>query len=290
MLAQEESLIFIHIPKAAGTTLDGIIRRHFPKNDIFSIDGTQRTLAEFKQFPEEKMQSIMCLTGHMPFGLHEYLPRRCIYITLIRNPVDRIISEYYYIKRNPGHFLYDKVTSNNMPLHDFCSNYAANILSNLQTGLISGRIELEVGISNREFSNDILEIAKKNICEYFTIAGVTERFDEMLILCKRFFGWRNIYYIKRNVTKDRPSTTDIPEETLRLIEAANELDIELYNFTKQKFSELINKQGYYFTVQLITFQFCNKVYQNIGAVIATLRRLRQVVQIIKAKVINNPLR
>jgi len=62
-------LIFLHIPKTAGTTLHTIIERQFPPNAIFSIDWKHvaTSVNELKNISPSKRQEILCLRGHMPF-------------------------------------------------------------------------------------------------------------------------------------------------------------------------------------------------------------------------------
>lgn len=261
-VTEEKTLVFLHIPKAAGTTLHRIIERQFPHNTIFSIDGAnvQKSIDEFKNLREEQRRKIRCLKGHMPFGLHHHLPRPATYITLLRDPVDRIISHYYYVLRNPSHYLYNKVTSKNMNLSDYVSSGISAELTNGQTRLLSGAEKVDLVIGSEPGSAGILEIAKENLQNYFVAVGLSERFDESLILFKRTLGWRNVFYVKQNVARIRPSKRDIPRKTIEIIEKHNQLDMELYEFAKQMFEEQIRKHGASFKDELRTFQLLNRVY------------------------------
>lgn len=265
-VGEERTLIFIHIPKAAGTTLHRIIERQYPRNTIYTINGAnvQKSIQEFKNLSEIERQKIRCLKGHMPFGLHKYLPRPAAYITLLRNPVDRIISHYYYVLRTPSHYLYNVVTSENMSLSDYVSSGISPELTNGQTRLISGVERVDSITGDEPVSADILEIAKRNLQDYFIVGGLSERFDESLILFKSLLRWRNIFYIKQNVTRSRPSKREIPRKTMEVIEKHNKLDMELYEFAKQMFEEQIREQGASFKDELRTFQLLNKAYGAVG--------------------------
>jgi len=110
--------------------------------------------------------------------------------------------------------------------------------------------------------NDILEIAKANLREYFSLVGISERFDESLILLKRVLGWRtkDILYVRQNVIRDRPSKGSIDSDILKVIEQHNELDIQLYEFAKQMFEERISQQDSSFRREVQIFRLCNKLY------------------------------
>jgi len=261
LVTEEKLLIFLHIPKAAGTTLYGIIEHQFPHNAIFTIGGVniQKSINEFKNLPKKERQKIRCLRGHMPFGLHNYWTQSAIYITLLRHPVARIISHYYYVLRTPGHYLHNKVTSKKMSLSDYVDSGVSPELTNGQTRLISGVEKVDSVNGNEPVSADILEVAKRNL-NHFAAVGLSERFDESLILFKRLLGWKNIFYVEQNVTRSRPSIQEISRQTIRIIENHNKLDLELYEFAKQKFEQLICEQGASFKSELRTFQRLNKVY------------------------------
>lgn len=258
---QERSIIFLHVPKAAGSTLNKIIERQYEQKSIFSIENgshVKEFIAEFKRLPEARKREIKVFQGHVKFGLHEHLPQPSTYITIIRDPVERIISHYYYVLRTPRHYLYDEVTSKNMSLKDYVGSRITTELDNAQTRILSG-IEL-VGFG--ECSTEILESAKKNLQEHFSVVGLTERFDETLLLLKRAFQWKNPFYIKQNVTKNRLLKEDISKETLNIIEKYNELDIELYRYVEKMFNEDINKSAYLAEIELKQFKLLNQIYSK----------------------------
>jgi hypothetical protein len=260
--SKQKSLIFLHIPKAAGSTLHKIIARQYASDSIYSIDGLRvhESIAEFKQLPEAKRSEIKVLKGHMRFGLHEYLPQPSTYITILRDPVERIISHYYYVLRSPEHYLYEQVTSRNMSLTDYICSGITKELNNSQTRLLCTKAALE---TYEQGSKEILESAKKNIQEKFAVVGLAEKFDETLILLKRNFKWNLPFYIKANITKDRPLKNDISQETLKIIEQYNELDVELYEFISKKFQKIITQSGALFEMELKQLQLVNTGYSTI---------------------------
>lgn len=256
-----KTLIFLHIPKTAGSTLHKIIGRQYKPKSIFSINGerAQESIAEFKNLSESQRSEIQVLKGHMRFGLHEYLPQSSSYITVLRDPVDRVISHYYYVLRKPNHYLHNQITSKNMSLKDYVSSGITKELDNSQTRLISSTA---ANIPYGECSAEVLESAKKNIQENFAVVGLADEFDKTLILLKRAFKWKTPFYIKANITKNRPLKEDISKETLNAIEKYNELDIELFSDVKQRFDKQINQLGSSFEREMSQLNLFNKVYTN----------------------------
>jgi hypothetical protein len=65
---------------------------------------------------------------------------------------------------------------------------------------------------------EILEKATENLTRYFSVVGLSERFEESLALMKLRFGWQLKSYSSFNVTRARPRKADVPRSTLDLIE------------------------------------------------------------------------
>lgn len=240
------TLIFLHIPKTAGTTLRTIVNRQYPSHTILCGPGFE--LRELlRTLPEHRKRAIRVLQGHMPFGLHEYLAEPAQYITMLRDPIDRVISTYYFIMRRPRNRLYKEVVGNNMSLSDFVRSGVAPRASNQQTRAISG-------LRDSDITTRDLDIAKRNVDVYFSAVGFTEQFDESIVLFKRVLGWQDIQYIRRNVTTDRPCASELPHSTLRLIEKHNTFDMELCEFAKKKFNDVLGEQDSLFWNEVYKLQ------------------------------------
>src|SRR6185295_12324969 len=90
-------LIFLHIPKAAGTTLQDFILRHYkPGGKAFRFTGHQDQLNALAAMTEAERNEIDVFAGHVHFGIHEKLSEPATYLTMLRDPVERIISHYYH--------------------------------------------------------------------------------------------------------------------------------------------------------------------------------------------------
>jgi hypothetical protein len=274
--AKEKALIFLHIPKTAGTTLNSIIHRQYAPEVIYNVSGPDlaKSIQKFKTLDESEKRRIRLVRGHMPFGLHRYLDMPATYITMLRDPIDRVISDFYYVFEAPSHPLYQELMSKRVDLADFIRSRVPKGATNGQTRLISGVEKLNAIILNdadkynldltqEPATTDTLEIAKRNLDEHFVVVGLSERFDESLLLLRKALGWRNIYYVKRNVTKNRPSKQQLPRETIRLIEKHYDLDIQLYEHARQRFEETIREQGAVFESELRSFRRNNKLYGTV---------------------------
>ena len=263
-----DNLIFLHIPKAAGSTLHPVLERHYSKRAYRTITVPEQ-LEAFKQLPEAERHRIRLLKGHMPFGLHEYLSGHSRYITLLRHPAERVVSHYYYVKRRPGHYLHHHLESG-MDLAEFASAGLSGEMDNGQVRLLSGH---DQDIPCGECTRDLLDTAQRNIENHFAVAGLTERFDESLVLMAIELGWNwTPYYLNRNVTKDKPVAKQIDPIVLKAIEQANPLDFELYEWASRRFQIQLARRQPEVDARIAQLNRANILYRPWGSLAETVKR------------------
>lgn len=251
----KELLIYLHIPKAGGTTLNGVINQQYARNKLFRFDGINNHQL-FTDLPSTEQNKIQLLRGHFAFGLHQFVSRPCTYFTVLRHPVKRVISQYYYIRNNPHNPQSQLLQS--ISLEEYILKEGKN-LCNQQTNMISG-------LSTPKNCSDIemLKMAQNNLDRYFTVVGITERFDETLLMLRQKLGWKMPYYVKQNTAKNFSQVKSISQSTINLIEEYGSLDLQLYERAKRKLQEQINLQGELFQKELNKQKKVNSFYQPIG--------------------------
>ncbi|MCK8817064.1 sulfotransferase family protein [Natroniella sulfidigena] len=241
-------LIFMHVPKTAGTTLRTIIQNQYQADEILSHPNQMPTFAElFKTMSVKQVEKVKCITGHYSYGIHKFFERDFTYIIFLRNPIERVISLYYYLKDEPAHPNYQMIKE--LSLEEFID---------LDLDLIQSQTELyQLHHTNTQTyyaagkTNDLKQ-AKENLNNYFSVVGITEMFDRSLQLIKEKLNWDNISYSKKLVNKRRPSLDEIPQHIIKKIEDKNKLDLELYHWAKQRLKReiILNKGGVKGSVRL----------------------------------------
>ncbi len=171
----------------------------------------------------------------MPFGLHKRLSRPATYITILREPIDRAISSYYYAqsyKLDPQHRIATKLS-----LEEYIRTIPRE---NVQTKLVAGHTNGYDFLSG-ECTPEMLATAKRNLSQSFSLIGLTERYDESLVLAKILFGWHIRQYANFNVTPTRPKKETIAPAVRDLVAERYRFDVQLYEYAEQLFNEALNR-------------------------------------------------
>ncbi|MEX2400241.1 MAG: sulfotransferase family 2 domain-containing protein [Rhodothermales bacterium] len=252
------TLIFQHIPKAAGSTLLSILRRHFSPSETCFLTGPGGIReAEFERLPLKEREGFRLVMGHMYFGIHRHLPGPSTYITMLRHPVDRVISHYHYVKRTPHHYLYGRVASEKMSLEGYVSDGIALELNNGQVRSLFG-LEHQL-VEYGQCSDEMLRVAERHLLENYSVVGLTERFDESLLLMRRRLGWtfRPVYAAK-NVARKNAGASNVSRRIVEIIERDNALDLELYERVAKSFSREVEQTDV--CSELRSFRLLNGIY------------------------------
>jgi len=269
--APQPTLVFFHIPKAGGSTLHKIIDHQDYPGLSWSGHGTilrERLL----QAPQAEREQVRVLKGHMSFGIHEFLPFGATYLTMLREPVERTVSFYYYVQTDRAHTHHQTIVEGNLSLRDCIEQRIS------QHGFFNGQTHMLAGweIDRTEFEArgpEMLDRARRHLQDHFVVAGTMERFDETLMLLRRRLSWGMPFYRRENVSRTRPRTPLAPE-TASLIREGNPLDVALYQHVSQGFAAEISSLPAAFGADLARFRRLNAFYQQApGPVCGAMRRL-----------------
>ena len=207
-------LAFVHIEKAAGTTLIHILRHNFFMRYLdvrpYSAKSEKLFTARDLRISRWMLPGLRCIAGHAvrPIADLESSGIEIKYITLLRRPADRYLSQYKYWTDRIG---------NKISFEQFLSHEPA---WNFQTKKISGC--------------DDVELAKRLLSEKFFLVGTVERFGEFLFLLERKMKPMpfDVSHSQKNLAKRDSRVHELHTKYCDEIAARNTLDNELYNYVE----------------------------------------------------------
>lgn len=217
-------LVSLHIPKTAGTSFRNILKEVYGSSHVARLDIRRNIELNGKVYSGSKLKSgIRVIHGH--FSYHELMEHFKIakdtaVITWIREPAERVISNYYYL----DHILKKK-------LHKEKRNL--NILSRMKKSLLE-YASLE---ANRNRISKFLDGV--NVGE-LTFIGLTDHYEEDLLYLSNLLNWKKYSVLKHNTTEEKP---DVDSETLSKIIELNAADYEIYEETLKIREKRIKQQS-----------------------------------------------
>jgi hypothetical protein len=227
------TLIYLHLPKCGGTTLNRLIEWEYSPLRIYSVDPSFFRWSYYRllALPARRLARLQVVKGHMPFGIHKRLPLPATYITVLREPVERVISEYYFARHYRLHPQYRRMQK--LSLEQYATTTPHH---NLQCKLLAGLPGPRDFLAG-DCTDETLQVAKANLAQHFAIAGLTERFEETLALIKILFGWKLAHYASFNVTPIRPRKAAVDESVQRIIAERNRFDVAIHQHVVALFDQ-----------------------------------------------------
>ncbi|WBU59905.1 sulfotransferase family 2 domain-containing protein [Paracoccus albus] len=171
-------VISVHIPKTGGTSFRQILQGTFGGEIIEDYDWLERpgvlsgtALSGSDEDIRKALRHVRCIHGHFPAQKYKRLFEvegiRPIFITWLRDPVERAASAYYFLRSNPSHQPIEK-----MPPWEHAAKTmdAEEFLTKTKYG------------ENRQFAQ-----LRNMPIEEFAFVGCTEAYDASIEVFTRLF-------------------------------------------------------------------------------------------------------
>ena len=238
-----EKALFLHIQKTAGSGIIETLRAAYGNQNVISHGDY---LAGVSHFPFnfnfkishqilEDFHDIHAITGHFGFAFAERYMQNRYTFTFLRNPIERILSFYYFCRsRNPDEF----------NIYRLCQEFSLIQFLSLASSDLSVRMfiwnnqawQLFCGFGNlqnvlvSDFSEkDVLSGALKNLKRLSRVGFVeTFQFDRKRILEDLGIEAGDCETLV-NKSPSRPSFSDLDRSTQKALLSLTELDRELYD-------------------------------------------------------------
>jgi hypothetical protein len=249
----DDQLVFIHLPKTAGTTLRYMIEPHFSESDICPLNNRGElegvNCKYFDQFPY--------IRGHLPYELMEKMVTgKRSWITMLRNPIERYLSQFYFQQAKPDTIpvLYTQATEDdiqtfcNLTLDDFVNTPSFKF--HLQSRDVQARwLATTINVDSPDewihaFNESLTRETDINIdlgiqrLDGFDLIGLTERFQDSVFMLSYFFAWPPVISADQlNATAEKPRLDNISQDVVDRIAELNTSDLLIYEHAKQVFEK-----------------------------------------------------
>lgn len=246
-------ILFHHIPKTGGTTINNYFASLFPQEEIWTSDFISKERRFLRQTLEKSnleyddhrwefyFNQLSFIGDH--FNMIERAPASVFKFTILREPVSRTISQYQDwqrltssdIESDPPLLKEAKTLSKNLPIKDFLNvnnGYMQRNFHNLQCKSLIPPCLIPEGETNLLSGEELLSYAT-NAIEKLDFVGVTEKLLDSLNIVLERNGFPKLESIgHHNSTK---KNKEINEDDLEAINQINQADIALYSKFREKF-------------------------------------------------------
>ena len=222
----ERVICYMHIPKCGGTTMRDLAELYVKDgSEIFdcywAVPG--KTIEDLLWMSDKERERIKLLYGHFFFGTHKLFERPASYMTVLREPVSRVMSQYrfQYLRTNEG------APTPSSAMQHFKSVLCSGDFqyNNLAARMISG-----FGPSERTDA-ELLETALSNIDKHFSFVGALEDVELDQKLRHLLAETQSLRPVKTELLRKNVNSHVLPqpdEELFELIESRNKADLQLY--------------------------------------------------------------
>jgi len=205
-------LISIHIPKTAGTSFIHSLKKQYGYQKVVRLDiNDNRT--RINKIPLGKAyvyKNTTVIHGHFTIDLlnNQFnIPHNTPIITWLRDPVERVISNYYYLQKRLDEELMEE-------------KKGLNILSKMRRSLL----EYAQDETN---CNRMSKFLKGIEMDKFFFIGIVENYDEDIQELGRKLNWTHLEIVKHNKT-GKHNKPIVDKKTKDLIRSYNVKDQALY--------------------------------------------------------------
>ena len=230
------TLLFLHIPKTAGSSLRNALSQVYrPGTQLYLYDapGPGRTmdLESFQALAPEERSRPRFIAGHFYFGVHTLVPRPAQYVTVVRDPVERVISLYHHYRRvatlgrdTRAGLEGRRIIADQMSLLDWGFGLERIEIDNEVVRRVTGRQDVPFG----HCSDDLLADALQKVDEHFAQVLVLEQLERSLRQLDRILGTRLPPVGRVNVNESRAPVDATEPAAVERLRSLNQLDIAFY--------------------------------------------------------------
>ncbi len=226
------TVIFLHSPRTGGTSMIEILSQQYGQfsTEFFWEDGVWVLTEKGAAALSKGQYSGKCVLGHVPYGVHKNIPGGHTYVTMLRNPVDRVTSLYHYVTGLSGagrEWWATQGVKHHISLDDFADLplcHLRNSMTRQFAGMPFRHQKVTKKVTKLAFTK-----AGKNLNGM--LVGILEYFDESIRMFQDELSWDEVEILQLN-DREHPTPSG---KSIEKIKGHNAWDIKLYGQYRTKF-------------------------------------------------------
>jgi hypothetical protein len=230
-LKQNPTLLFMHIPKTAGTSIRNAILTNYRKSEVIFLYPQEPgfPVQSLSELPLEQRARSGLIVGHwVYYGAHESVPNECLYFTVVRDPISRVWSNYTHLMQSQDSRVLGHATRGS--LEEMFESKFRTDLDNMMVRYFAGTPYIPVGSVN----HDIYDMARRHLREAFPYVGQQQSVEKAYAWLKTKLDWNSSISVPAiNVTEYDPAG-QCSESDTKLIRHFNRWDCKLYEDVQQQ--------------------------------------------------------
>lgn len=227
-----QTILFMHIAKTAGTAFREAIIENYKYSQVAYLYPHPPGLlvSNLGLLSLEQRARFRIVMGHFQYGIHEFLPQEYTYVTIVRDPVQRVISHYHYLRQRQPELTSEGAV--NLSLTEMLEQHRTVNLDNHMVRCFSGVDENDVPPGH--IDQRVYDLAIHHLRTQFKFVGYQDRVDEAYAALQKEFNWRARSSLEI-VNKGEWSGEQVDEATRAAIERFNTWDCRLYSKVREFF-------------------------------------------------------
>jgi hypothetical protein len=235
-------IFFIHPPKSGGSTVISFFDLNKGKDQFASFVWDRVGWGSCRA----KLLSTNIGGGHHPYGIHRIIKHPVRYCTILRDPLARQISHYWYaasgknveVKRGVSVSTPEALVQQGaFSLDEWISESLGG--TNLFVHMLSGHSVL---------NETSLEVARSHLRQHVATVGVCDNMSEFLLRLAGMSGMKLPFYFEANKTLGSPkSGSHLSEAARQKFLEDNNLDYELFRDAKRMIERQVVESGRIFS-------------------------------------------
>lgn len=240
---QQHALRFLHVPKTAGTSVNVFLDRIYPVSVMWIFkDGIPlgENLTRLRSLDPECRQSIKLFRGHAPFVTGEPDVDGAKTFTLLRDPVQRVMSYCCHVAEGKSPDLRHVYPPESFDLKQFLDS-GDDELQDLQAKMLLGNSRYENLL--RRPSEAAFREALASAFDKLELVGLQERYEDTMIVATLIFGWPPTNPRKRLNVRKTGHPVEFTGEDVRRITAMNRWDALAHRMAGERFAETYRRHA-----------------------------------------------